>query len=121
MLHDDTKTVNICTVVSEDEEEDLTPGERLMRGLREGAALTRANDLDAESSSGEEEEEEIFQSEAETTRGSTAEAAIEPEKEKPTASRVEDDSEDKEDYCSMESVAERWRSKTATTASAPPP
>ena len=92
MLHDEKRTVNVCTAVGPEErseDEDLTPGERLMRGLREGAALTAGGSLEAEPSSGG-EEEEIFQSEAETTRGSELEADLEPEKEKPTASRMED-------------------------------
>ena len=50
---------------------------------------------EAETSSGE--EEEVFQSEAETTRGSELEADLEPEKEKPTASRTMEDLEEEEE------------------------
>ena len=57
----------------EDEERleavQMTPGELLMQGLREGAAMNASTCPEAEMSS-EEEEDEIFQSEAETTRGS---------------------------------------------------
>ena len=85
--------------------------------------MNAADSPEVKTSSGE-EEEEIFQSEAETTCGSEVEAELEPEKEKPAASKeVEEpgqEEEDKED-CSMEAIAERWRDKrtstTGTTAS----
>ena len=90
LLHDEKKTANVCTVDGPEERikaEELTPGERLMRGLLEGAALNAGGSSEAEMSSGG-EEDEIFQSEAETTRGSELEAELEPEKEKPAAFRT---------------------------------
>ena len=88
---------------SKDEEEDESPGARLMRGILEaGRSPKEAQENSKDSSEGLEEAKE--------KAGATSEdkVKLEPEKEKNPQSQSE---KEKEEYCCMEAIADRWRDK----------